>query len=173
MSKDFKLSFEIVIKFLVIFLILSFFNLFINCKLVEEVEGPEEITKDTKEPTEETKLEKVEEPVDLELWLSSEFLGDNEKIEHRVLDERLKKFRDKNSEINLIVETIPKEDMDSKIEKTFQIARDNLPDLSLIYDFSIVVEDKIAKPIDDLISDDRKNDMFPFAIDGRTIDGRA
>ena len=172
MSKGLKLSFKIIIKFLLIFLILSFFNLFINCKLVEEVEVPEEITKDTKEPTEETKLEKVEEPVDLELWLSSEFLVDNEKIEHRVLDERLKEFRDKNSDINLIVETIPKEDMDSKIEKTFQIARDNLPDLSLIYDFSIVVEDKIARPIDDLISDDRKNDIFPFAIDGRTIDGK-
>lgn len=172
MSKSFEISFKILIKFLVIFLIISFFNLFVNCKLLEEVEVHEEITKDTKESTEETKLEKVEEPVDLELWLSSEFLGDNEKIEHKILFERLKKFKDENSDINLIVKTIPKEDLDSKITKTFQIARDNLPDLSLIYDFSIVVEDKIARPIDDLISDDRKNDIFPFAIDSRTIDGK-
>jgi ABC-type glycerol-3-phosphate transport system substrate-binding protein len=173
MNKRFKLSFEILIKLLVIFLILSFFNLFIiNCKLLEEVEVPEEITTDTKEPTEEMKLEKVEEPVDLELWLSSEFLGDNEKIEHKIPFERLKKFKDENKNINLIVKTIPKEDLDSKITKTFQIARDNLPDLSLVYDFSIVVEDKIAKPIDDLISENLKNDIFPFAIDGRTIDGK-
>ena len=138
----------------------------------EELEVTEKITQETEESPDEVTTEELKEPVDLEIWLSSEYLGDNERIDNMTLYERLKEFKDENYNINLIVKIIPEKDLDSKIVKTFQIARDNLPDLGLTYDFSIVVEDKIAKPMDDLISDNLKNDIFPFALDGRTIDGK-
>jgi len=172
MNKSFKFSFEILIKVFSIFLILSFLNLLVSCKPVEEIEVTEKITQETEESADEVKTKELEEPVDLEIWLSSEYLGDYEKIENMTLYERLKEFKDENTNINLIVKIIPKKDLDSKIVKTFQISRDNLPDLSLIYDFSIVVEDNIAKPMDDIISDNLKNDIFTFAIDSRTIDGK-
>ncbi|MGB3346579.1 MAG: extracellular solute-binding protein [Candidatus Humimicrobiia bacterium] len=172
MKKVYRYYFEILIKLFVIFFILSIFNLYVSCKFFKETEVTKEPTKETEEITEEVEPKKIEEPIDLELWISSEYLGDNERIENKTLYEKLKEFKDENSNINLIVKIIPEKDLDSKITKTFQIARDNLPDLGLTYDFSIVVEDKIAKPMDDLISDNLKNDIFPFALDGRTIDGK-
>ncbi len=171
MKKVYRHYFEILIKVFSIFLILSFLNLLVSCKPGEELEVTEKITQETEESPDEVTTEELKEPVDLKLWISSEYLGDNERIENKTLYERLKEFKDENDNINLIETIIPEKDLDSKITKTFQIARDNLPDLSLIYDFSIVVEDKIAKPMDDLISDNLKNDIFPFALDGRTIDG--
>lgn len=172
MKKVYRYYFEILIKLFVIFFILSIFNLYVSCKFFKETEVTKEPTKETEEITEEVEPKKIEEPIDLELWISSEYLGDNERIENKTLYEKLKEFKDENSNINLIVKIIPEKDLDSKIIKTFQIARDNLPDLGLTYDFSIVVEDKIAKPMDDLISDNLKNDIFPFATAGRTIDGK-
>jgi len=172
MNKRFKFSFEILIKLFIIFFILSIFNLCVSCKLFKETEVTKEPTKETEEVTEEVKPEKVEEKVDLKLWISSEYLGDYEKKGCKILNDRLKKFNNENPDINLVFEVIPENDLDFKILKTSQIARDNLPDLSLVYDFSTVVEDKISKPMDDLISDNLKNDIFPFALDSRTIDGK-
>jgi len=171
-KKVYRYYFKILIKLFVIFFILSIFNLYVSCKFFEETEVTKEPTKETEEITEEIKPEKVEEKVDLKLWISSEYLGNYEEKGYKILNDRLKKFNNENPNINLIFEVIPKKDLDFKIIKTFQIARDNLPDLSLVYDFSTVVEDNIVKPIDDLISDDLKNEIFPFATTGRTIDGK-